>query len=174
MVDSIGGDVSEQRLELPGPLATQAQHAMTLRPAAYVFCLLLLTAQLFVLWQYSRPHWTVRLDDLQRLQSALESFRRDAGAYPVAQYRSLGQPGVHPDDWIPGLVPRYLTHLPRDPRLSGRSNLQYIYTSDGNDYKIIVHGPEDFGIVSKLHPEMIDPRRSTFSYAVWTQGAAQW
>lgn len=172
MVDGIDG--GGRHPESSGPLAAQAQHAMTLRPAAYVFCLLLLTAQLFVLWQYSRPYRTVRRDDLQRLQSALESFRRDAGTYPVAQYRSLGQPGVSPDDWIPGLAPRYLAHLPRDPRLSGRSNLQYIYISDGNDYKIIVHGPEDFGIVSKLHPEMIDPRRSTFSYAVWTQGAAQW
>jgi type II secretory pathway pseudopilin PulG len=114
------------------------------------------------------------LADLQSLQAALAAYRHDHGEYP----RSVGFDGLHTawgrasPDWIRGLVPRYLPRLPRDPRYSSDPHFQYLYRSDGTDYKLIAHGNcEPFNV---SHPRMIDPNRSCFAVGFWTAGAQGW
>jgi len=114
------------------------------------------------------------LEDLQALHAALEAYRRDHGAYP----RSVGFDGLHTGwgrsspDWIAGLAPRYLPRLPRDPRFSSDPTFQYLYRSDGKDYKLIAHGNcEPFNVT---HPQMIDPKRNCFAVGFWTAGAQAW
>ncbi|MGC4071642.1 MAG: hypothetical protein QM760_03860 [Nibricoccus sp.] len=64
--------------------------------------------------------------------------------------------------------------MPEDPRGSHESAQQYLYTSDGRDYKIIAHGPEDCSLVVARTPSLADPRRTTWAYGYWTEGAAAW
>ncbi|MBI5426093.1 MAG: hypothetical protein HZA32_18630 [Opitutae bacterium] len=116
----------------------------------------------------------IRLRDLARIREALEAYRRDHQAYPAASFVSAWSDGKHNPAWIPGLVPQYLSRLPEDPRGSHESAQQYLYTSDGKDYKIIAHGPEDCALVVARTPSLADPRRTTWAYGYWTAGAATW
>jgi hypothetical protein len=62
--------------------------------------------------------------------------------------------------------------LPRDPRLSTDPLFQYLYRSDGTDYKLISHGTcEPFNV---SHRWMIDPKRNCFAIGIWTPGAKAW
>lgn len=116
------------------------------------------------------PHYLRRFGDFARLERALACYRADHGAYPM----SGGSFSVD-ENWIPGLVPRYLTAVPQDPRhLTNVRNKQYLYISNGIDYKLIAHAPEDFGFVAKTYPERVDPRRPSYAYGIWTPGAAEW
>lgn len=76
--------------------------------------------------------------------------------------------------WIPGLVPDYLDVLPIDPRRSTLANKQYLYLSDGENYKLIAHAAEDAASNAKQRPEMNDPRRMGYAYGIWTPGAVEW
>jgi peptidoglycan/LPS O-acetylase OafA/YrhL len=114
------------------------------------------------------------LADLQALRAALEDYRRDHGEYP----RSRGFDGLYSNfgaaspAWIGGLAPKYIAALPRDPRKTSDPLRQYLYRSDGKDYKLLAHGtckPFD-----ATHPEMVDPRRKCFAVGFWTAGAAGW
>jgi len=117
-----------------------------------------------------------RKADLDQIRDALRQFFKDHGSYPKSvgwegRYSDWGRSG---EDWIPKLTPGYISVLPRDPRHSNKGTEQYLYLSDGRDYKLIAHGPEDFSRFSILHPEMVDPVRTTFAYGYWTPGAEQW
>lgn len=115
-------------------------------------------------------HFERRFADLSTLADALERYRSDHGVFPV----STGSFSLKPN-WIPELAPKYLAAVPRDPRyLSAVQNKQYLYISNGSDYKLVVHAPEDFGFVSKTFPERVDPRRTGHAYGVWTPGASEW
>lgn len=116
------------------------------------------------------------IKDLQLLQAALERYHADHGAYPVSEgfdglYTSWGQSGK---DWITGLVPEYLAELPKDPRGSQDPAYQYLYRSDGKDYKLIAHNGMGTAMVAVAHPELIDPVRAASAYGYWTTGAEQW
>jgi hypothetical protein len=114
------------------------------------------------------------LADLQALRAALENYRRDHGEYP----RSRGFDGLYSNfgaaspTWIDGLAPKYIAALPRDPRRTNDPLRQYLYRSDGKDYKLMAHGTcEPF---DATHPEMVDPKRKCFAVGFWTAGAAGW
>ena len=77
-------------------------------------------------------------------------------------------------DWIKGLVPNYLESLPRDPRKNDNPKEQYLYRSNGKDYKLIAHSPGDCRVVKKTHPERVDPKRNCWAYGYWTEGAKDW
>jgi hypothetical protein len=72
------------------------------------------------------------------------------------------------------LVPEYLEQLPRDPRGNDVPDQQYLYRSDGKDYKLISHSPEDYTFVRASRPELIDPVREGWAYGFWTEGAVGW
>jgi hypothetical protein len=117
-----------------------------------------------------------RLADLTALRYSLERYRADHGAYPEANglsglYSAAGQ--LNPD-WIPGLVPKYLPALPRDPRGGSDPARQYYYASDGRDYKLIAHNVEGCYRVFKQRPDLIDPARHCWAYGYWTEGAQAW
>ena len=129
--------------------------------------LLIFSVGMYLEWQ---PNYKKRFDDFSSIAVALERYRDDHGVYPVSN-------GSHSTNqtWIPELVPSYLNKVPQDPRyLYKVQNKQYLYISNGADYKLIAHAPEDFGYISKTYPELVDPRRSTYSYGIWTEGASTW
>lgn len=112
-----------------------------------------------------------RFADFDTIAKALERYRFDHGAYPVTE----GSTSNRKKGWIPELVPDYLSSVPRDPRyLRKNKSKQYLYISNGRDYKLIAHAPEDFGFVSQRYPELIDPARHEFAYGIWTAGGSSW
>lgn len=119
----------------------------------------------------------VRVQHLTSIRDALVAYHQVHGSYPKS---CGGWDGVHTNwgvstpDWIPGLVPEYLPCLPRDPRNHDVPDQQYLYNSDGTDYKLISHAPWDEEVVKQKYPGMIDPVRPDWAYGFWTNGAQNW
>jgi hypothetical protein len=143
---------------------------------------LLLLVMLLPAWLY--PDRAIRLADFAKLMTALESYRADNGHYPISlsagggnEWTGIGWNGVG-EDWLPGLVPKYLEKLPRDPRGPGIAQAQYIYFSDGQDYKLLSLSTPECRWTVLMNPAMNDPRRNTEdvceAYGYYTGGAAQW
>jgi hypothetical protein len=116
-----------------------------------------------------------RVSDLVTVNDALKAFHAKTGAYPVAE----GLAGA-PDrgrNWVPGLAPDYLAELPLDPLgAPGNDGPQYYYVSDGNGYKLIVHGVSADGANVEVLGVKIDPARRNengfWAYGFWTEDFA--
>lgn len=128
----------------------------------------------------AKSHFSQRLEDLQKIRISLDAYKVEHGVYPKVVDANLGVVSIgdasnpNPRTWIAGLVPKYLSFVPRDPRVLQAANKQYLYFSDGRDFKIVAHGAEDAGFAMNARPDLIDPRRKTFAYGYWTPGASQW
>ena len=119
---------------------------------------------------------SIRVTHLTSIRDALAAYHQVRGKYP----ESSGWDGLYSNwgrstpDWISGLAPEYLPQLPRDPRANDAPDQQYLYKSDGKDYKLISHSPDDHGFVRATRPDLIDPARESWAYGFWTRGAAPW
>ena len=137
------------------------------RPAISILWLAVFSLGMYLEWQ---ANYERRFADFSSVANALESYYKDHGAFPI----SNGSFSLK-SNWIPELVPDYLAAVPRDPRyLSSVENKQYLYISNGRDYKLVAHAPEDFGFVSMAFPERVDPRRKGYAYGMWSPGASEW
>lgn len=143
---------------------------MTQRFRKYTLALVWCGIVAYGLFEIITPNYKIRINDFKVIQSALETYKLDNGTYPISD----GAQSLSPT-WIPGLAPKYLSTVPVDPRkLIGVPSRQYLYLSDGREYKLISHAPEDFKFVSKSFPQLIDPKRNTYAYGIWTEGAQEW
>ena len=116
-----------------------------------------------------------RVQDLVTINDALKSYHKAHGAYPAAA--GLGGILERGATWIPGLTD-ILPELPRDPAMSmDRSGPQYVYASDGKDYKLIA---QNVSLVGSTNPAVlgirIDPTRNptqeNAAFGFWTEGFA--
>jgi hypothetical protein len=118
-----------------------------------------------------------RVRDLVKIIYALERYKLDNRQYPIS---SAGYDGIYTNhgvasqQWIAGLVPKYLDRLPSDPRNSSSGDEQYMYRSNGANYKLIAHNPDDCEKIKQLFPTLIDPSRDCWAYGFWTKNAARW
>ncbi len=105
-----------------------------------------------------------RIADLREVQKALELYYADHGSYPTtggAWWGTEPQGGVacygnRGAGAIPGLVPAYISSIPRDPNPSvGHC---YLYRSDGKDYKFIAHQTMEACTAGQC--PLQDPKRS--------------
>ncbi len=118
-----------------------------------------------------------RIADLRQLQLALELYYDSNNSYPNSGgnwdglYTCWGDSGPN---WIAGLAPTYIPVLPRDPRNHTACGEQYIYNSNGADYKLISHSPEECSEVKAKYSNLIDPSRDCWAYGYWTSGAQTW
>ncbi len=137
---------------------------------------LIIAVAVFGLWLPLNAGYDRNFSDLEEIRSALEQFHADHGSYPVSPgWSGLKSPdGLVTPEWIPGLTPRYLERLPEDPRSKGDPRTQYVYRSDGRDYKLISHGAFDCDQVNSRMPERVDPARVCYAYGFWTPGARLW
>jgi len=142
-----------------------------------LFCLLLTLLASVALIHNTIPNSNRRFEDFLVISNALEKYKKDNNSYPKVDY-PVSYPGGMPTDksinWLPGLHPKYLSTLPIDPYRSKLSNHQYLYFSNGKDYKLIAHGAEDAKSVIKKYPNLMDPTRPTFAYGIWTEGGKLW
>lgn len=127
-----------------------------------------------------------RLADLANIAIALEKYKQDHRSYPLSSGSdtewfkknwdsAIDDSGELKSEWINGLAPKYLPYLPVDPRRDGLQWHQYIYKSDGANYKLVVLNPEDCFAVKQEAPDFIDLRRGECkSYGFWTPRAVRW
>lgn len=79
-----------------------------------------------------------RYKDLDLMEAALYSFYTQNGRFPDTGLAWQGVCNSFPD-WIPGLVPEFISSLPQDPqgcRDNGGNFDGYIYRSNGTDFKV--------------------------------------
>jgi hypothetical protein len=128
------------------------------------------------------PLYAQRFADMSALHEAVERYHRDRGAFPLsaeggAKWNGIARSG-DPKQWIPGLAPAYIAALPRDPRENDNPYNQFVYKSDGADYKLLSLVPEDCSYAIKRHPALSDPARNLYNqcyaYGYWTPGAVTW
>lgn len=119
----------------------------------------------------------LRIQDLKEINKALAKYYKDNNAYPVSNTWAGWKCafGESKEDWIPGLVPKYISKLPRDPRKDATGYQQYIYYSNGKDYKLISHAPENCNKIKSEYVELIDPRRDDprnqcTAFGFWSEG----
>ena len=118
-----------------------------------------------------------RVADLKQISTALEMYYDTNNGYPNSGGNWDGIYSCWGDsttNWIAGLAPTYIGQLPRDPRNHTNCGEQYIYTSNGINYKLISHGPEDCATVKSKYPSLIDPARDCWAFGYWTPGAVNW
>jgi hypothetical protein len=132
------------------------------------------------------PRTLQRVRDLTDLRNAIEAYRTDRGRYPESPdsggwaglYNAWG---ISTPNWISDVAPRYIATLPREPREDANGANQYVYKSDGTNFKLLVFYPEqDCEVITKLRPELLDPIRGgggpypCHAYGFWSPGAAGW
>jgi hypothetical protein len=116
-------------------------------------------------------------EDIFELGKALKQYYHDNKSYPKSSGgwdAITAIYGQSKEDWIPGLVPRYIKKLPVDPRRKKDPVKQYMYKSDGIDYKLIAHFPVGMDDIIKQYPQFVDPRRPSWAFGVWTEAAKNW
>ena len=130
------------------------------------------------------PTWTQdprllnrkRVSDLVSINDAIKAYHKAHGAYPKADglkgYLERGKA------WIPKLSPEFIAELPRDPaRSDDAAGPQYLYSSNGTDYKLLAHGVALAGgtNVEVLGVRIDASRNPTWekaSFGFWTEGFA--
>jgi hypothetical protein len=70
------------------------------------------------------------------------------------------------------LSPEFIKEATCRSRKSRDPSRQYLYKSDGFEYKLIAHAPEDYKKISIKVPELMDPKRKR-AYGVWSKGRAE-
>lgn len=119
-------------------------------------------------------------DDLVKIVIALTKYKTDHRSYPISSGQGKNWDGLYSrygesrNNWIAGLAPDYIVRLPRDPRNSNSDIEQYFYKSDGANFKLIAHHPNDCNEVKKIAPQLVDPKRDCVAYGYWTKKAAGW
>ncbi|EKE25015.1 MAG: hypothetical protein ACD_5C00327G0002 [uncultured bacterium] len=118
--------------------------------------------------------------ELQSVNTSLQSYQALYGSYPVSSdsgnnwdgYCSFygASLGVN---WIPLLATVGLSNgsLPIEPRNNGAcwdDKRQYLYRSNGTDYKLISHWSESMSVPDNL----IDPVRDTYSWGWWSSSVS--
>lgn len=141
------------------PPASAAGEKMTIAEAARVSPLL---------------HNRRRVSDLVTINDALKAYFKKHGAYPAAE--GLGGMAERGAAWIPGLAPDFLPELPRDPAATAEGGgPQYVYASDGKDYKLLAHNVSLVGSTSvEVLGVKVDrtrqPTMENASFGYWTPG----
>ncbi len=117
-----------------------------------------------------------RVQDLVTINDALKAYHKTHGAYPAAA--GLGGILDRGEAWIPGLAPDILPELPRDPAMSmERDGPQYVYTSDGKDYKLLVQnvslvGSTNVAVLGVKIDMTRKPTQENAAFGFWTEGFA--
>jgi hypothetical protein len=165
-------------------LRRRLDNGIDLRSGTAILAMLGLAVVLFLTVGLSAifPDRGRRLTDLASLRDALVRYRVAEGHFPISlnpsgvnDWTGIGWHGVG-ENWLPGLVPKYLPELPRDPRHSANEFGQYLYFSNGTDFKLLSLNPEDCRVTTWLRPSLKDPARrppgACVAYGYWTAGAS--
>lgn len=127
------------------------------------------------------------LVDILSVTEKLEAYKANHGSYPVScggagwASRNNNPWGCgNGDCWIPEFAteedwcagPIYMPYNHNNPPdwNPTAAESQYIYYSNGTNYKLIYHNAVSMGVPS----EFIDPTRPTWAFGTWSSGASAW
>ncbi|AAS94387.1 DUF3488 domain-containing protein [Nitratidesulfovibrio vulgaris] len=102
----------------------------------------------FVYYQHRPEVASKLLEHAASLRDTIEAERKEKGSYPVQQ------------DFL--------------PIETAENNVQFLYRSDGTNYKLIVLNAPDANVVTLFHPDERDPSRPWWAYGYWTKDARKW
>jgi hypothetical protein len=107
---------------------------------------------------------TETLENINLIKSALSDYKKIYNNYPISKGfdGKNSRWGSSSSDYIKGLVPDFINHLP----IYNSESSQYLYWSDGNSYKFILHGVE-ISLYKIKHSELVDPRRPNRAIGTW-------
>jgi hypothetical protein len=119
-----------------------------------------------------------RIQGLLAVNTALQNYHATHGSYPIAngaQGYATNWGSALGERWIPELTE--LTPFPRDPALSEAGDgPQFLYFSDGTNYKLIAHATGDCAPEVETQGVQIDPNRrneeTCWGYGFWSAGGA--
>ncbi len=121
-----------------------------------------------------------RFSELKQLQTALQTYYMDHGSYPSTNGVWWGNSpnGLNKQVWIPGLAPKYISVLPKDPVYTpsacGGWGGTYLYMSDGNDYKLLNHCPQNSSVTrTPKSSTFYDPNRPIWAWQTSSSPAAR-
>lgn len=121
-----------------------------------------------------------RIKDLTLIAFALERYKQDFHQYPISSNNGKNFDGLFgmedPSDinWIKGLTPKYIEKLPADPRNLKKLQGQYLYKSDGANYKLLASSPDDCEYIKTHYTNLFQAKRDCWAYGYWTTGASNW
>ena len=183
MIAAQQGRAAVQILRQLNPRAALRISVALLSPSFLVVCMYALAPEQA---PTPSPRTVQRVSDLTDLRNAIEAYRADRGRYPESPGSGgwaglFNSWGVSTPNWIPEVSPRYIATLPREPREDANGANQYVYKSDGTNFKLLVFYPEqDCEVITKLRPELLDPVRGgggpypCHAYGFWSSGATGW
>lgn len=140
----------------------------------------------------------IRMSSLKDLQVAINLYKAQNGRYPEAGCGAgngvWAGPGpqegtnVNCDEYIVGLVPNYISELPRDPNQENDlgKGFMYVTNTSGSVYKVMVHASVEKLFVSSYADEFARCPASNGSghcgpagpqnyvYAVYSKGVEWW
>lgn len=120
------------------------------------------------------------VSDLKQMQVALEYYYAVNKAYPIStSYYTSACSGLEPgqSNVIPGLVPNYISVIPRAPGLSpdGVTNCYAYRSPDGTNYAFFAHAISGFSAQDYLsEPALVDPLRDRGGSCSVVDGVEPW
>lgn len=120
-----------------------------------------------------------RMTDLKQMQTALELYYAENNNYPetfskfINWYLWWYDCGYYDNadgDYIPGLVPNYITMLPSDPK-GNKPIMCYMYKSDWSDYMIMAVQTAEWKVPTEFQRPLAPEQNS---FAVYTSWARMW
>ncbi|MCB1303612.1 MAG: hypothetical protein KDK37_05020 [Leptospiraceae bacterium] len=115
----------------------------------------------------------LRVEDLLKIRVGLDTFQSKRGHYPGSTGAMFQSGSSRDQDWIPDLRKEVPVAIPLDRRPGSHPENQYLYITNGADYKLLAPNPENCESVKKWVPEMIDPVRGCAAIGYWTENGAQ-
>lgn len=119
--------------------------------------------------------------EMVQVRTALELYKNDFGSYPLAFPGVWGGVSTVPcgpgngqtngaNAYIAGLTPTYISVLPVDPGTLGTCK-GYLYSSDGNNYKLLIHASYE-GTYPTVGQPWYDPCRPTWALMLCSEEPA--
>lgn len=115
----------------------------------------------------SNPPDTVK--ELFEIVKALHHYSKDNLSYPKSDFIFMID-SIKKDDWIKGLVPKYLPRLPNRPTPHVPNEATFIYKSNGGYFMILARHPEDCQWVKQNFSELLySTEDQCTGFGVWTR-----
>lgn len=123
---------------------------------------------------------TQRKNDLKQLKTALELYHGNNGTFPstrgawyTSEQNDHSLVSYNNGNYIPGLAPRYINQLPRDPKgdnspICNGWKRAYLYRSDGETYGLLSHCAAEStnAYTQTKNSAFFDPKRPTTAWKV--------
>lgn len=123
-----------------------------------------------------RSHISRSISELSSVNKAIRLYYAQYGSYPNTN-TTIRNSTDNPTDYVPGLVPEFVSKLPISAHGTGGNAGAYFYrsTNNGVDYKLVAHSGKYTQLCEAVRAQqamLIDPARDCWAYGYWSAGGA--